>query len=168
MTLPSLEERTRILNLFASGVAELERAVADAPEKWVDVRPEPKEWSIREIVAHCADMELMSSARCRMLIAEPESLIIGIDPDAWAASPGYRHVEVAESMALVRASRHFMMQLLTQLTDQQWAIVGRHSESEDFPLANWLTYFANHLHVHAEQIRKNVHLLETPNIAEPE
>lgn len=167
MSLPSADERNRILELFMAGVDELDRAVTEAPARWIDTRPETREWSIREIVAHCADMELMSAARCRLLIAEPDSPIVGIDPDAWAASPGYQQVAVSDSMALIRSSRSFMWQLLVQLTDHQWANVGQHSESGALSLVNWLTYFANHLHTHAEQIRNNVAILDATESVDP-
>lgn len=163
MTRSTPEQRQMVLLTFLDGVTNLERALTDSPDLWLDVRPSVDEWSIREIVVHCADMELMSSARCRMLMAEPETLIAGIDPDVWAAAPGYQAIGISESMSIIRATRFFMAQLLVQMPERMWENVGRHSESGNLPLFDWLSYFANHLDVHAEQIRSNILILESTN-----
>ncbi|MEJ7839350.1 MAG: DinB family protein [Thermomicrobiales bacterium] len=163
MTPLTPEQRQMVLATFVDGITSLEQALADAPEQWLDVRPSVDEWSIREIVVHCADMELMSSVRCRMLMAEPETLIAGIDPDIWAAAPGYQGMGIVESMAVIRSTRLFTVQILAQMPEHMWENVGHHSESGSLPLFTWLSYFANHLDVHAMQIRSNIRILESSN-----
>ena len=58
------------------------RSAPVAMRKW---RPEPGEFSVHEIICHCADSETNSHGRIRYVLAEDNATIIGYDPNVWAA-----------------------------------------------------------------------------------
>ena len=44
----------------------------------------PGKWSIRQIIAHLADAEMVGAHRFRQVIAEQNPTLIAFDQDAWA------------------------------------------------------------------------------------
>src|ERR1035438_8535170 len=81
--LPALLERYRrgaeLLAMVLTGVFGEEEDFAIAPGKW----------SVRQIVAHLADAELVGAHRFRQVIAEDNPTIIAYDQDAdFAIAPG--------------------------------------------------------------------------------
>src|ERR1035441_641961 len=81
--LPALLERYRrgaeLLAMVLTGVFGEEEDFAIAPGKW----------SVRQIVAHLADAELVGAHRFRQVIAEDNPTIIAYDQDAWTRNLDY-------------------------------------------------------------------------------
>jgi hypothetical protein len=49
----------------------------------LSLRPEPKEWSALECMAHITDAEIVMSGRFRWVLAHHEPPLIGYDQDLW-------------------------------------------------------------------------------------
>jgi len=62
VTLPHAERQT-LIEQYAAGPARLRAALATVPAEAVKWRPAPKEWSVHEIVCHCADSETNGRGR---------------------------------------------------------------------------------------------------------
>jgi uncharacterized damage-inducible protein DinB len=81
--------------------------------------PAPKKWSIREIIAHLADCELVFSFRLRQALApapgEPHAVIQPFDQDVWAQR--YAAYDLASALNLFQSARTWNLQLLTTVTD---------------------------------------------------
>jgi hypothetical protein len=144
---------TTLLDRYASGVADLEDALAGISEADLD-RPQPgDEWTARQVVHHLADSETMAYVRLRRLIAEDEPIIHGYDEPEWARRLHYERA-IEASVAVVRAVRSASLQLLETLTPAEWARTGTHSESGPYSVGRWLETYADHTHDHADQIRR--------------
>jgi hypothetical protein len=48
-------------------------------------------WSIREILHHLTDSELIYHDRIKRIIAEPQPVAWGTNPDTWNYMFGYKH-----------------------------------------------------------------------------
>jgi hypothetical protein len=148
-----MQTTTTLLERYASGVADLEDALAGITEVDLD-RPQPGgEWTAREVVHHLADSETMAYIRLRRLIAEDEPIIHGYDEPEWARRLHYERA-IEASVAVVRAVRSASLQLLETLTAAEWARTGTHSESGPYSVGRWLETYADHTHDHADQIRR--------------
>jgi hypothetical protein len=144
---------TTLLDRYASGVADLEDALAGISEADLD-RPQPgDEWTARQVIHHLADSESMAYVRLRRLIAEDEPIIHGYDEPEWARRLHYERA-IEASVAVVRAVRSASLQLLETLTPAEWARTGTHSESGPYSVGRWLDTYADHTHDHADQIRR--------------
>lgn len=62
-------------------------ALARFPRAMWHYRPAPDRWTIHEIVVHITDSEANSYIRCRRLLAEPGSAVLGYDEARWAHEP---------------------------------------------------------------------------------
>ncbi len=85
----SPEERERRIQQYATGPARLRAALDAAPPEARRWRPAPGEFSIHEIVCHCADSETNAAARIRYLVAADGPVILGYDPGTWAQRLDY-------------------------------------------------------------------------------
>ena len=149
-------ERRRLIQQYAEGPARLRAAFAAAPAEALTWWPAPGEWSVHEIVCHCADAEALVATRIRMLVAEREPLIVGIDQDAWTATLDYHGLPLQPALAAVEATRAHTVGELRRLPEAAWAREGRHTETGRYAATDWLRIYAPHLHDHARQIDDNV------------
>src|SRR6185369_17065452 len=83
-------------------------------------RPAPGKWSIREIVAHLADDELVGAYRMRLILSSPGTAIQAFDQDVWARTGRYETKDVSSSLELFRVLREANLALLRSLSDQEW------------------------------------------------
>ena len=146
--------REELLRRYEEGYDVLAAAIAGAGDK-LDVRPDPNEWTPREIVHHCADSELTSAIRLRRLLAEDNPEIVGYDQEEFARRLWYdRPIEA--SLEAVRGARSSTAQILHRLSETDWARAGTHTESGPYSVETWLEIYAAHCHDHAEQIGRAI------------
>jgi hypothetical protein len=149
-------ERESLIRRYAEGPDRLQEALSTVPSEAMMWRPAPNEWSAHEVICHCADSETSSSTRIRMLVAQPEPLIVGYDQEAWAVVMEYHRQPLGPALDAVRATRASTAALLPLLPEEAWIRTGQHTEFGDFSAETWLRYYADHLHDHADQIEANV------------
>jgi hypothetical protein len=149
-------EREALIEQYARGPERIREALATAPEAMRQWRPGPDQWSVHEVVVHCADSETNAALRIRYLIAEKEPLVVGYDQVEWARLFDYHAQPLEESLAATTAARSRTVPLLRRLGEAQWAREGRHTESGRYTAEDWLRIYAAHLEGHARQIERNV------------
>jgi len=150
------QQRDTLIEQYADGPRRLGMALAKIPpavRKW---RPAPGEWSAHEVVCHCADSEVTSYSRIRMVLAENDPLIVGYNQEEWARKFDYHKLPLEPALAAVAAVRLTTAALLRNLTDADWARKGRHTEMGEYPAEKWLELYAAHLDGHAQQIDNNL------------
>ena len=152
----SADECERRIQQYASGPARLQATVASVPEEALKWRPQPGEFSVHEVVCHCADSETNAAARIRYLVAETEPLILGYDPDNWASHFDYHSHPLEAALATVDAVRANTVPLLRRLSDDAWDKVGTHTESGRYTGTDWLRIYSEHIEEHIEQINRTV------------
>lgn len=151
------DERKKLIGKYADGAGRLREALAAAPESMRKWRPEPSEFSVHEIILHCADSETNSHGRIRYLMAgNNDAVILGYDPDVWAQTFGYAQLPIDAAMLTVEAVRANTVPLLRHVPESAWAKSGTHSESGAYTAEDWLRIYADHCHDHADQIDRTV------------
>jgi hypothetical protein len=150
------DERERRIEQYATAAARLRAAVRATPAEALQWRPAPGEFSVHEIVVHCADSETNSVARIRYLMAEDEPVILGYDPDNWAKRFDYHSHPLDAALATVEAVRANAVPLLRRLPDDAWDRTGTHSESGPYSGHDWLRIYSDHVEDHIAQIQRNV------------
>src|SRR5580700_5534051 len=63
--------------------------IEGAPDEMLSRRPAPGKWSVRAILAHLAEDELVSSWRYRQMIERSGTTLPGFDQDEWARLGDY-------------------------------------------------------------------------------
>lgn len=145
-----------LIRRYAEGPALLRAAWGRVPAAARQWRPAPGKWSAHEVVVHCADSEANSHGRIRYLLCEKDPLIVGYDQDVWARTLDYHAHPADLALATVDAVRANTAALLRTLPAEAWTRAGRHTESGAYSSEQWMRSYAEHLHVHARQIDRNV------------
>jgi hypothetical protein len=114
----------------------------------------PGKWSIRQIVAHLADAELVAAHRFRQVLAEDKPTLVAMDQDAWAANLDYARRKPKQSLETFRRLRAENHELLKSLPEASFERTGNHSKDGPLTLAALLERYAGHGEAHARQLQE--------------
>lgn len=118
-------------------------------------RPEaPGKWSIRDVIQHLADSEMVGGVRLRMVLAHDRPTIVGYDQDLWADRLRYRDVDVREALEQFTVLRRRNMRLWQDLSPADLARVGLHNERGEESLGHMRKLYAAHDLLHLRQIER--------------
>ena len=148
MPIADLLERFRrgpeVLAVVLTGVFGEEEDFALAPGKW----------SIRQIVAHLADAELVGAHRLRAVVAEDNPTLTAFDQDAWTQNLDYTHRKPKQSLESFRRQRAENYDLLKNLPEAAFARTGNHTEMGKVTLLQLVEGYAEHAENHARQLQQ--------------
>lgn len=146
-------DRTASIERYRTGMADLADALAGITDEELDRAEDADEWTARQVVHHLADGEAMSYTRLRRLVADDEPIIQGYDEPRFAKRLHYER-PIASSLAVVAAVRAASVDLMAVMTPADWAKTGTHTEHATYSVDRWLEIYAEHVHEHADQIRR--------------
>ena len=152
------------LVLQAKAPDVLAALVEDLSDDDFEHRPAPGKWSIREIVAHLADDELVGAYRMRLILSASGTAIQAFDQDVWARTGRYGTSDINDSLTLYRTLRVANLRLLQSLTAREWDMFGVHAERGIESLRDIAMYFAGHDINHFRQIELIRHQLGKPTV----
>lgn len=142
------------LEVLAETPAALRRAVAGLTPQQEGTPEKPGKWSVRQVVQHLADSELVGGFRFRMVLAHEGPELPAYDQDLWAERLRYAEADLSaalEDFALLRALN---LRVLRRATPDDLRRVMRHAERGDEPLSRMIALYAGHDLKHRAQIRR--------------
>lgn len=145
---------TQTLDTFRRGPALLEEALRGSTDNETVWVPAPGKWTIRQLVRHVADTEIVVGMRLRQIIAEDKPTLIPFDQELWAANLGYENAGLDESFRVFRTLRDDTAAALSALPEAAFERIGLHPERGAKTLLEWVAIFGNHVQTHAKQIRE--------------
>ena len=148
------EKREQLIRQYAAGFDEVAQALKAFPEESLSAHPLPGKWSAREIVHHLADSETQSAIRLRKLLVEEYPVIQGYDQDKFALLLRYNLREISPALDAFRAARATTLQVIENMSEEDWKLKGWHSEGGPYTPETWLEIYSVHAHNHAAQIRQ--------------
>ena len=146
------DARRQLIEKYKDGHRVVTEALKGLEDRDFDIRL-PGKWSIREIVHHLADSEMLAAVRLRRLVAEDRPGIRATDVGGYVRRLFYDR-PVQTSLELFRVVRASTTEILERMTDADWAREGVHSETGRFTAEKWLEVFSQHAETHAEQIKR--------------
>ena len=149
------ESRRPLIDRNREGHAELLRALDAVTPEGLDFLPAPAEWTLREIVHHVADSEMIAAIRLRRLLAEDAPVIQSFDQELYAQRLRYDTRPIEAAILAIDAARRTTAEFLDMLGEGQWQRSGTHTERGVYTSERWLELNAGHAHDHVEQIRRN-------------
>ena len=141
-----------LIRRYEEGITAVEQAVQNIPAAVLDRPPGPGKWTIRQLIGHLADADLVAAVRMRFIAAEPGSPLKAFDQDKWAASLGYQHLTPEQVLAEFRAIRRITAAMLRSLPAAAWDQTGKHEERGEVTLRQMVESYAGHAEHHARQI----------------
>ena len=148
-----MSELAEVLERYRRGPELIAAAMTGAAGAELDYVPAPGKWSVRQILCHMADADIVAAARFRRIIAEEKPPLASYDQDAWAHNLDYTHRKTAPAMEMFRQIRAWTYELLSGLPESAFERTGIHAERGEWTLRDMLAIYARHAEKHAEQMR---------------
>ncbi len=139
---------------LASTARRIERLSAGLSPKRAAARPAPGKWSVKEIVKHLADCELVYGVRYRAIVAEPGTALIAFDQEAWAKNLGYREQPLKSAVAALKTLRENNLALLRTVPKAAWKKSGKHQSYGMLTLRQLIVHMTDHDRNHVAQIER--------------
>jgi hypothetical protein len=157
-------ERNEKIELYGRGFDLLKAALAEVPAEAMKFKPEPKEWSVHEVIIHLADSESNAALRARKLIVEPGGTLMGYDQDQWAITLDYHDRNIEDALEVTRLARKTTYELLKKQSDAVFDHSIKHPELDGpYTFEKWINIYSGHIPGHIEQIQNNVKLWKKQN-----
>ncbi|HQR45724.1 MAG TPA: DinB family protein [Thermoanaerobaculia bacterium] len=130
----------------------LRRLIRSLTERQLAKKPAPGKWSIKEIVAHLADGEIILGSRYRLIASHDRPAIGGYDQDAFVANLGVSNAKTADLIDDFAMARAANLGLLDRLPREAWDRVGVHAERGEESIRKMVFMYAGHDRHHLQQI----------------
>ena len=155
------DDSDREVSRFREGPNLLEQAVIGLRDSQLDAKPAAGGWSVREIVHHIADGDDIWKMGIKMAIGnEQAEFDLGwyssLAQVTWGDRWAYSQRSIRTSLALLRASRDHVLQLLAAVPEawnRSVAVRTRQGEIEQVPVGFVVQMQADHVMHHLERIR---------------
>src|SRR5262245_45462509 len=115
-------------DVLTSTPGRLRELVESRDESDLARKPAPDRWSIREILAHLADAEVVIGWRLRSILASNGTKLQAYDQSRWADTFKYADVAAGDSLDSFEASRRANMRLLRTVDPALLENFGMHEE----------------------------------------
>jgi hypothetical protein len=133
---------------------KLARLIKGVPTAKLRKRPAPEKWSVAEILAHLADVEIVIGWRMRSILGAPGTPVQAYDQNAWVIAGHYEKRDLRESIELHRVVREANLALLKSISPDQWKLYGQHSERGQESIEHIVRMVAGHDINHIKQIER--------------
>jgi len=132
--------------------AELCALTGRVPKDQLGLSPAPGKWSVREIVAHLADCELVFAFRLRQTLAEDHPILQPFDQDRWAAR--YANHDFDSALAMFHATRNWNLLLIAEVTAPERQRPTSHPERGTMTFWTIVETIGGHDINHLQQIQR--------------
>ena len=147
------------IQAYAAGASLPAAAIAGLNAAELDASPIPGTWSIRQIVLHLADSDLIASERMKRVIAEENPTLMAYDENAFVRNLGYHYLDPHAACELFRLNRLLTADILARQPPQAFARQGRHSEKGMVTLGDLVESYIEHLAHHLKFLHQKRSLL---------
>ncbi|QDV89997.1 Putative metal-dependent hydrolase YfiT [Phycisphaerae bacterium RAS2] len=149
---------------YAQGAEMPARAIVGLTDSQLDALPIPGTWSIRQIVVHLMDSDLIAAYRMKRIIAEDRPRLDVWDENAFVPKLRYERQSASRAAELFRVNRLVMADILRGLPVDAFARVALHPEVGELPLGVLLRLYVHHVHHHLAFIEKKRNLVGAGSI----
>jgi len=151
------------LDVLGGTAGELERVTADLSDAQLGMPEGPGLWSIRQVIQHLADSELVVGFRIRMVLAHDRPALAAYDQVLWTERLHYDKVNVKSALADFKQLRGSTLRLLRLTAPDDRDRVGLHSERGEESITQMILNQAGHDIVHLQQIARIRKAIGMPN-----
>jgi hypothetical protein len=132
----------------------LERVLHEVATARLTTPEAPGKWSMREVLQHLADSELVGGFRLRIVLAQDRPPLAGYDQDLWASRLRYREVDAKDAVEQFSVLRRANLRLWEHLTAADLLRVGVHGERGEESLGHLRRLYAAHDLLHLRQLAR--------------
>lgn len=142
------------MSVLEQTVPVLRKALAGLTPQLEAQREAPGKWSVRHVVQHLVDSELVWGWRLRLVLAQDRPTLTGYDQDLWADRLGYDEADTARSVMEFSVLRNANLRLLHRASPRDLKRVGVHAERGEESVEHMMKLYAGHDLLHLRQIAR--------------
>lgn len=120
----------------------------------LDTPEGPGKWSARMVIAHLADIELVSSYHLRLVLTQDRPPLAPLDQDAWAQRLHYDRADIRASLDRFTLLRKANLALVENASPADLMRVGIHAEQGEESLEQMQRLAAGHDLAHRHQLAR--------------
>ena len=135
---------------MAATPGHLKSIMTSLSDDQINRSPAPGKWSIREILCHLADCEMVFAFRIRQTLAEPHHVVQPFDQDIWAKP--YAAYTAQAALATFAAVREWNLALVRSLPSDAFAKPMTHPERGTMTLQTVIETMGGHDINHLKQM----------------
>jgi uncharacterized damage-inducible protein DinB len=147
---------------FAADAELLSHDIAGLTDADLDARPIAGAWTIRELIWHVVDSDIILGDRMRRIIAEDQPSLIGFDESLFVQKLFYQQRDLGPAVKLFAVNRLVMADILRRLQPNDFERVGLHSEVGPLTLLQMLEKTVAHPLHHRKFLVEKRRLLGKP------
>jgi len=147
-------EPEHLVKEYACGPELLREAVVGLQDEHLDAVPVPGKWSIRQVICHLADCEIVYADRIKRVLAEENPTISGLCPDAFQRALSYDQRDVGNELDAIQATRRQITQILAQVDVERFQRTAVDSEDGPLTLETLLERITRHIPHHITFIQE--------------
>ena len=146
------DEFGQLLERFAAGATALRGAIDGADAGAIAARATGEDWTLRDVLNHLADAELVRAVRVRTLLAEPGSTLTAWDEVTWSRRLHYLWRTPELALAQFDVARAGLVELLRHCDAAAWQRAGFAATGDPITVARLVERGVEHVDEHAAQI----------------
>jgi uncharacterized damage-inducible protein DinB len=151
LALVGSRDPVEVLRQTPTSLAKALRGLTEAQA----ITPEaPGKWSVRVLLQHLADSELVWGYRLRLVLAEDRPTLAGYDQDLWAQRLGYATVDAVQALQDFTTLRESNLRLLAHASPEDLQRVGIHQERGEESVEHMIRLYAGHDLLHLQQLAR--------------
>lgn len=154
--------RGQLLEEYVRGAGEPGRWADGLTPAELDAHPQPGKWSVREVIVHVLDSDLIATHRMRRIVAEDLPLLIAYDETRFADRLDYSGENVTLACELFSLNRRWTGAWLGRMELGVWSRPGVHNQSGRVSLEDLVWGYIRHLSHHATFVAEKRRLLGKP------
>lgn len=143
-----------LLDFYARSPAELDEALAGLSEEETRLSMNEESWSIRQIVHHLADCDMLFAQMMKIQLSSPGAVMSrhhAVGNTRVSTEPEYRERPVASSVALYRAFHEHILDIVKYIPDTGEHTI-RHPDGEDSTFSQLVHLIVGHADEHLDEI----------------
>jgi hypothetical protein len=145
-----------LIKAYSCGYELLCNAVSSTSKSSWDVIPIEGKWSIRQVVCHLADSELVYADRMKRVIAEDNPTFFDADPDVFLPALNCSQRSLETELNLIESVRNHMLPILECCDREGFHRTGVHSLDGPMTLRTLLERITGHIPHHVAFIEEKL------------
>lgn len=144
----------QLIQQYKQGYSKILKELEELTEEQLSFKPSEKSWSIREIIIHISDAELVHIHRMKVVLSEDNPVLTAFDQDLWTIRLNSQHIDHQLYLNLFKSMRESFLPILHQLTEQDYLRIGTHNQDGQLTFKEIFEHSIEHIDTHIGQIRR--------------
>jgi hypothetical protein len=147
---------SRLIEAYSGGAKRLRDAMRSTANADLDASPIEGKWSIREVVCHLADSEIVYADRMKRVLAEDNPTFFEADPNLFRPALFCSRRPLDKELDVVEAIRAHMLPILQSCNADDFQRTGVHSLDGPLTLQTLLERITAHIPHHVAFIKEKL------------